>query len=134
MPIRSSRLQAARALVDLVGEFEKPKFFNFKASLCAHGRNSITGCTRCIDVCSTGAISSDGDKVKVEPHLCMGCGGCATVCPSGAMRYAYPRVPDLGVRIKTALQTYRQAGGEAAALLLHSEADRTLAAGPCPAR
>ncbi|MGB7989268.1 MAG: 4Fe-4S dicluster domain-containing protein, partial [Candidatus Methylophosphatis roskildensis] len=97
--------QAARQLVDLVGEFEKPKFFDFKASLCAHGRNSITGCSRCIDVCSTGAIASDGDKVRVEPHLCMGCGGCATVCPSGAMRYAYPRVPDLGVRIKTALQT-----------------------------
>ncbi len=118
--------QAARQLVDLVGEFEKPKFFDFKAGLCAHGRNSITGCSRCIDVCSTGAIASDGDKVRVEPHLCMGCGGCATVCPSGAMRYAYPRVPDLGVRIKTALQTYRQAGGEAAVLLLHSEADLPL--------
>ena len=118
--------QAARQLVDLVGEFEKPKFFDFKAGLCAHGRNSINGCSRCIDVCSTGAIASDGDKVRVEPHLCMGCGGCATVCPSGAMRYAYPRVPDLGVRIKTALQTYRQAGGEAAVLLLHSEADLPL--------
>lgn len=115
--------QAARKLVDLVGEFEKPKFFDFKAGLCAHGRNSITGCSRCIDVCSTGAIASDGDRVRVEPHLCMGCGGCATVCPSGAMRYAYPRVPDLGVRIKTALQTYRQAGGEAAVMLLHGETD-----------
>lgn len=120
------QVQSARALVDLVGEFEKPRFFNFKASLCAHGRNSITGCTKCIDVCSTGAISSDGDKVTVEPHLCMGCGGCATVCPSGAMRYAYPRVPDLGVRIKIALQTYRQAGGEAAVLLLHSESAQPL--------
>lgn len=118
--------QAARALVELVGEFEKPRFFDFKASLCAHSRNAITGCSNCIEVCSTGAISSDGDKVKVEPHLCMGCGGCATVCPSGAMRYAYPRVPDLGVRIKTALQTYRQAGGQRAALLLHSEADQPM--------
>lgn len=118
--------QAARALVELVGEFEKPKFFTFKAGLCAHGRNAITGCTQCIDVCSTGAIASDGDKVKIEAHLCMGCGGCATVCPSGAMRYAYPRVPDLGVRIKTALQTFRQAGGEQAVLLLHSEADQTV--------
>ena len=118
--------QAARALVELVGEFEKPKFFNFKASSCAHSRNTIAGCAKCIDVCSTGAISSDGEKIKVEPHLCMGCGGCATVCPSGAMRYAYPRVPDIGVRIKTALHTYRQAGGEQAALLLHSEADQPL--------
>ena len=34
---------------------------------------------------------------EVEPHLCMGCGACATVCPSGAMSYAYPSVPDLGL-------------------------------------
>ena len=31
------------------------------------------------------AIRADGDHVAVEPHLCMGCGACATVCPSGAM-------------------------------------------------
>ena len=51
------------------------------------------GCNQCIDVCSTAAIAADGDHVKVEPHLCMGCGACATVCPSGAMTYAYPSVP-----------------------------------------
>jgi ferredoxin len=28
----------------------------------------------------------------------MGCGACATVCPSGAMSYAYPSVPDLGLK------------------------------------
>ena len=33
----------------------------------------------------------------------MGCGACATVCPSGAMRYAYPSVPDLGTRLRTLL-------------------------------
>lgn len=113
---------AARRLVELVGEFEKPKYFDYKSRLCAHGRNAITGCNKCIDVCSTGAIGSDGDKIRVEPHLCMGCGGCATVCPSGAIRHVYPEVPDLGVRVKTALQTYRQAGGESALLLLYSEA------------
>ena len=33
----------------------------------------------------------------------MGCGACATVCPSGAMSYAYPSVPDLGLRLRTLL-------------------------------
>jgi len=114
---------AAAQLSRLVGEFEKPRFFAYNERICAHGRSSKTGCTRCIDVCSTGAISSDGDRVKVEPHLCAGCGGCATVCPSGAMSHVYPGVPYTGQRIKTMLSTYRDAGGKDACLLFHNTED-----------
>ncbi len=115
---------AAAQLTQLVGEFEKPKFFAYKESICAHSRSAIVGCTQCIDVCSTRAIVSEreNNRVSVEPHLCMGCGACATVCPSGAMAYAYPRVADMGVRIKTVLQTYRQAGGTQPCLLFHDAA------------
>ena len=116
---------AATQLVQLTGEFEKPRFFVYKEKICAHSRSQIIGCTRCIDVCSTRAIASDKDenRVTVEPHMCMGCGGCATVCPSGAMSYAYPRMSDLGLRIKTVLQTYRTAGGKHACLLLHNASE-----------
>ncbi len=111
---------AASQLAQMVGEFEKPKFFAYNEKICAHSRSSKTGCNQCIDVCSTGAISADGDHVKVEPHLCMGCGGCATVCPSGAMTYAYPRASDVGLRLKRLLSVYNDAGGKDACILLHS--------------
>ncbi len=110
---------AAAKLAQLVGEFEKPRFVEYKASICAHRRSERPGCNRCLEVCSTGAIREDGDHVKVESHLCAGCGGCSTVCPSGAIRHAYPRLPDLGRRLKTLLDTYRAAGGEDACVLLH---------------
>lgn len=111
---------AVQALAKLVGEFEKPKFFDYHERLCAHSRSSKVGCTQCIDTCSTGAIRSAGDKVSIEPHLCMGCGGCASVCPSGAMTYAYPRVAELGARLKRVLSVYRKAGGRDAAILFHN--------------
>ncbi|HEV3010198.1 MAG TPA: 4Fe-4S dicluster domain-containing protein, partial [Burkholderiales bacterium] len=114
---------AAQKLTGLVGEFEKPRFFQYKPRICAHSRSGKEGCNACIDVCSSGAIRADGDHVKVEPHLCAGCGGCATVCPSGAMTYAYPKVPDLGMRLKTALSTYRDAGGKDACILFHDATD-----------
>ena len=96
-----AQAKAVTELATLTGEFEKPKFFNFKASLCAHSRSRKTGCTQCIDVCSAHAIRPDGDHIAVEPHLCVGCGACTTVCPSGALTYAYPAVPDLVSRINT---------------------------------
>ncbi len=111
---------AAAQLAQMVGEFEKPRFFSYDARICAHGRSSKIGCSQCLEVCSTGAIAPDGDHVKVDPHLCMGCGGCATVCPSGAMSHAYPRVPDLGARLKRVLSVYAEAGGRDACLLLHN--------------
>jgi len=113
------QFDAVLKLTSFVGEFEKPRYFDYKADQCAHTRNRIEGCSNCIDICSTGAITSKGDGVYVEPHLCMGCGACASSCPSGAMRYAYPSVPELGLRIKTMLAAYREAGGSEPVIVFH---------------
>ena len=118
-----AQAEAARKLAGMTGEFEKPKFFVYREKICAHSRSEITGCRQCIDVCSTAAIRADGDHVKVEPHLCMGCGACASVCPSGALSYAYPGMADQGARLKTLLTTYARAGGQQACVLFHNLTD-----------
>ncbi len=141
----AARVKAVLALLDLTGEFEKPRFFAYQQSLCAHSRNEKIGCTACIDVCSARAISSQasmkgktsgvrpargpegvqvrptGGGIAVEPHLCVGCGACSTVCPSGAMTFSYPGPVDQGRRLRTLLSAYANAGGRDAALLIHSE-------------
>jgi ferredoxin len=116
---------AASALARLVGEFEKPRYYAYNESICAHSRSEIVGCTQCVDVCSTAAISTDttNNRVQVDSHLCMGCGACASVCPTGAMTYAYPRVADLGSRLRTTLGVYRAAGGATPTLLFHNGAE-----------
>ena len=110
-------------LRELVGEFEKPKFFAYKQKLCAHSRNETVGCNACVDICSAEAITSDKSRqqIKVNPNLCVGCGACTTVCPTGALTYAYPGATDQGLKLKTLLSTYAAAGGKDAVLLLHSQ-------------
>jgi ferredoxin len=108
-------------LTDLVGEFEKPRYVDFKAELCAHSRSHRIGCTRCLEVCPAAAIRPDGDAVAIDPYLCGGCGACHSVCPTGAAGYAYPPAGALLERLRTLLATYRQAGGEHPMLLVHDE-------------
>ncbi|MCK4711198.1 MAG: 4Fe-4S binding protein, partial [Gammaproteobacteria bacterium] len=108
-------------LVDMTGKFEKPKYFNYNAAICAHGVNGKTVCTNCIDACPAGAITSLIEKIEVDPYLCLGGGTCATVCPSGAIQYAYPRLSDSGNRIRKMLQAYRDSGGENPVVMFHTE-------------
>jgi ferredoxin len=107
-------------LVGMTGEFEKPKYFNYNANICAHGVNGATFCTSCIDACPAGAITSLIDRIEVDPYLCQGGGTCATVCPSGAIQYVYPRLTDNGNQIRKMLQTYREQGGENACVMFYS--------------
>nr|WP_314542954.1 4Fe-4S binding protein [uncultured Massilia sp.] len=119
----------ADTLLDMVGDFEKPKYFQYKERLCAHSRNRRTGCNACIEICSAEAISGAGDLVEVNPYLCAGCGACTTVCPTGALAYAYPSAPHTGQRVKTMLDAYLGAGGSEPVLLFHGMTGAALLVG-----
>jgi ferredoxin len=103
----------------LVGTFDKPRFIQFDESLCAHSRSGIIGCTRCLDLCPTGAITPNGNAVAIDPAVCAGCGSCAAACPTGAASYALPAADVLMRRLRTLVQAYRKAGGTDAVVLLH---------------
>ena len=111
---------------ELVGEFDKPRFVSFEAGLCAHGRNKRTGCTRCLDLCPTGAITpGEGllrDSVRISAEICAGCGACAAVCPTGAVTYALPPPATTLARLRALLLGHAEAGGRDPVLLLHDAA------------
>jgi ferredoxin len=116
------RAAVERAIADaggLVGTFDKPRYIDFNETLCAHSRSAITGCTRCLDLCPTGAITPNGNSVLIDANVCAGCGSCASVCPTGAASYALPNVDALMRRLRTLVQTYRKAGGSNATVLFH---------------
>ena len=112
-------LRAVLKARDLVGSFDKPKYINFTADLCAHSRSKLTGCHRCLDLCPTGAITPDGDHVRVSAEICAGCGQCAAACPTGAASYALPPADTMLHKLRAMLLAYDQAGGARPIVLFH---------------
>jgi len=49
--------------------------------------------------------------VSIDANLCQGFGSCASVCPTGAITYAFPSTGDLLGYLHTVLARYREVGG-----------------------
>ncbi len=71
---------------------------------CAQVRNRHASCLRCAQACTSGAISIEEGEVVVDSQLCVGCGTCATVCPTCALEARHPTDAELEVRMREALQ------------------------------
>src|SRR6202035_3476830 len=117
----AAMLQAVLGARDLIGTFEKPRYIAFDATLCAHSRSQVVGCTRCLGLCPTNAITPAGDHVTIDANICAGCGQCASACPTGAASYALPPEDALMRRLRAMLIAYREAGGEQAIVLVHDD-------------
>ena len=111
---------AIMAASHLTGTFEKPLYVKTTPLLCAHSRAGQTGCTNCLDLCPTGAITSAGEHVAIDPGICAGCGACSAACPSGAITYDAPAVDLTMRRVQTMAKAFLDAGGTAPRLLVHN--------------
>lgn len=103
----------------MIGTFEKPLYLTYDPHICAHARAQQTGCSNCLDICPTSAITPDGDNVLIDPMACAGCGACSALCPSGAITYDAPPVSFLFRRIQNLAEAYAKAGGTSPQLLVH---------------
>ncbi len=110
---------AVLAASHLIGTFEQPLYIKVEPLLCAHSRAEQTGCSRCLDLCPTGAITPAGEHVTIDPMICAGCGACSAACPSGAVSYDAPPVDLTMRRVQTLAKGYLDAGGQAPRLLVH---------------
>lgn len=76
---------------------------------CVRVRNRHASCVRCAEACTSGALSLRDGALTVNEALCVGCGTCATVCPTCAIEARHPVDGELLAAAHRALRV----GGEA---------------------
>ncbi|MGH2277888.1 4Fe-4S dicluster domain-containing protein [Aliarcobacter sp. ERUVET-7] len=88
-PNLSSINEVVKILKDNIDSFSYRKFTTYDKTICQYdGRREVI-CSKCEEVCPTAAITKD-DTTKTLTFSqvdCHGCGGCISVCPSGALDY-----------------------------------------------
>ena len=57
---------------------------------CAKVRNRNVDCLKCAAACTSGCISLEDGELVIDASKCVGCGTCATVCPTCALESLYP--------------------------------------------
>ena len=76
---------------------------------CAVVRNRNATCMKCAEVCTSGCISYDDNELVIAPEKCIGCGTCATICPTCALEAHRPDDAEL---LQSCLSACAQADGE----------------------
>jgi Pyruvate/2-oxoacid:ferredoxin oxidoreductase delta subunit len=77
---------------------------------CVHVRNKHASCHRCAEACTSGAITFVQGEKRIDPALCVGCGTCATVCPTASLEAQHPNDASL---VRAAKKFARAQGGAA---------------------
>ena len=94
-------------MIDIIGKMDSPKLRVHK-DRCMLVRNRNSECLRCAAVCTTGAISRSEIGVSVNPDLCIGCGTCASACPTCCLEANNPSDDEL---FAGACEASRRGGG-----------------------
>ncbi|MDX9901134.1 MAG: 4Fe-4S binding protein [Aliarcobacter sp.] len=79
-----------KLLKENINSYTYKKFTTYDPTICQYNERRVEICSKCEEVCPTVAITKD-DKTKTLTFSqidCDGCGGCVSVCPSGALDYA----------------------------------------------
>lgn len=78
-------------MLGLIEKVDSP-YITVHQDRCALVRNRHADCLRCAEACTSGCIRYDeqAEQLVVQPELCIGCGTCATVCPTCCLEAHHP--------------------------------------------
>ena len=89
-------------MINLIDEMNSP-LLAVEPQRCVLVRHRNGECLRCAAVCTTGAISLGEEGIVVSSEKCIGCGTCASACPTGCLTAANPTDEELFGAVEAAL-------------------------------
>ena len=98
----ADELTATRALQALQSDH-----VHVRQERCLLVRNRNAECLRCAQACTSGCISYNEQTkmLEIDQTRCVGCGTCATACPTCALEARDPNDTELLARLRGALNT-----------------------------
>ena len=87
--------EVSKKVEDNLNGYRYKNFTMYDPDICQYNERREEICGKCEEVCPTVAILKDDEKKHLEFSQidCHGCGGCISVCPSGALDYTQmPRI------------------------------------------
>ena len=89
-PLENSLDDVLETVRKNIAHYEYKKFTVYDKTICQYHERREEICSKCEEVCPTVAIVKHDEEKHLEFSQidCHGCGGCISVCPSGALDYA----------------------------------------------
>ena len=89
-PFESSLDEVLETVRKNIAHYSYKKFTVYDKTICQYHERREEICSKCEEVCPTVAIVKHDEEKHLEFSQidCHGCGGCISVCPSGALDYA----------------------------------------------
>ena len=90
------------SLINLLSSIESDKIA-VHDERCVVMRNRNVECLRCVRACTSGALALENGELKVHPEKCIGCGTCASACPTSAIEVRTPTDAELTCALKRSI-------------------------------
>ncbi|WP_428025933.1 4Fe-4S binding protein [Arcobacter sp.] len=89
-PNKSSLDEVIKTLKENINSYSYKKYTTYDKTICQYNERREEICSKCEEVCPSVAIVKHDETKTLEFSQidCHGCGGCISVCPSGALDYA----------------------------------------------
>ncbi len=90
-------------MLGLIEKVDSP-YITVHQDRCALVRNRHADCLRCASVCTSGCIHYDeqAEQLVITPEKCIGCGTCATICPTCCLEAHHPNDTEFIEKCRTA--------------------------------